>query len=92
MNTINLLAELCRHGVTMVINDKELRLRAPRGVITTDLRASVAERKHELLEAFGDGVFPDPMLPSVITYPASLGTSEEAYRRCYAAQRRTRAA
>jgi hypothetical protein len=87
MNIPDLLSELCRLGITIVIDSGQLKLRAPRGVITAELRNSVAEHKAQIIEAFGDGVFPDATLPDVIKIPVWCPNTLTAVRSCIDSQR-----
>ncbi len=55
MTLPDLLTELYKLGVLVVIEGSQLRLRAKRGVITEDLREMVAAHKAEMISALGDG-------------------------------------
>jgi len=92
MNIPDLLSELCRLGITIAIDGDELKLRAPRGVITPQLCNSVAEHKSELIAAFGDGIYPDETLPTVIKIPVWCPNTLTAVRSCVDSQRLPRAA
>jgi hypothetical protein len=87
MSILDLLAELCHLGVTMVIDGEQLRLRAPRGVITDELRASVTIHKREIVEAYGDGVIPDETLPALLRIPMWCPNSLSAVKSCLDSQR-----
>jgi hypothetical protein len=82
MTLPDLLAELCRLGVKIVISGDELKLRAQRGVITDGLRQAVAAHRREIVEAFSDGTYPDETLPDVIKIPAWLPNTEAAIKSC----------
>lgn len=49
MTAIALLAELRLRGVDLTVEGGHLRYRAPKGVLTPDLRTAMAEHKVELL-------------------------------------------
>jgi amino acid adenylation domain-containing protein len=48
MTTIELLSELHSLGVTLWIEDDQLRYKAPKGALTSDLRARLIERKADI--------------------------------------------
>ena len=50
-----LLTELRRRGVELAVDDDQLRYRAPRGILTAELRTVLIARKVELLAALRDG-------------------------------------
>ena len=50
MTAEGLLAELSTQGVQLVAQGSQLRIDAPKGVLTPELRQRLAERKDELLE------------------------------------------
>ncbi|MBI3864645.1 MAG: hypothetical protein HY290_22435 [Planctomycetia bacterium] len=51
MSADSLIEELRRAGVTLTVAGDELRFRAPAGVMTAELKATLAARKTELIEA-----------------------------------------
>jgi hypothetical protein len=87
MTLPNLLAELYRLGVKIVINGEELKLRAPRGVVTDELRQAVAAHKQVIVEGFGEGTYPDETLPDVIKIPAWCPNTVTAIKSCIDSQR-----
>ncbi|MDM9582037.1 hypothetical protein [Nostoc sp. GT001] len=49
MNLNALLAELSDRGVKLLVDGEQLRIQAPKGVITPDLRNALANNKVELI-------------------------------------------
>ena len=92
MTALGLLGELYRLGVTLAVEGGRLRVRAPRGVITEDMRQRLAEHKPEIVEALGEGSFPDPTLPDELLVPSGVKNTNEAVRACINSQRRRPAA
>ncbi|MBI4582733.1 MAG: hypothetical protein HY717_01675 [Planctomycetes bacterium] len=58
MTTAVLLAELSRAGVRLAAAGERIRLDAPRGVLTPELRNLLAEHKTEILEALRRVAYP----------------------------------
>ena len=50
MTTSELVNELKRHGATLTVRSDRLCIDAPAGVVTPELRATLVDRKHEILE------------------------------------------
>lgn len=92
MTALDVLRVCSARGVRLVIGGDELRAQGKPGAVNEVLRAALAEHKAALIELLGDGVTPDETLPDVITYPASLPGTIEAFRACLEAQRIARAA
>jgi pyochelin synthetase len=60
MGTVQeLLADLSRRGVTLSADGAELRVRAPKDALTTELRSAMKERKDELLAALRERAIDD---------------------------------
>ncbi len=87
LEAFGLIAELYRVGVRLIISGDEVRVRAPRGVITEALRQRLVKYKGEVIEALGDGTFPDTTLPDEIYISAGVPNTDEAVRACIDAQR-----
>lgn len=49
MTAIHLLSELRRQGVIFSVDNNRLRLRAPKGVLTPELRGQLVDKKEEIL-------------------------------------------
>lgn len=56
MSGCELLTVLWEKGIGVTAADGRLRLEAPRGVLTSELRAKVAEHKGEMLALLGEPV------------------------------------
>ena len=54
MTTAALLAELRSRGVTLAVEGERVRVSAPRGTLTPELHAALAERKAQILELLRD--------------------------------------
>ena len=50
MTALEILDELRQRGVVLEVNGEALRYRAPKGVLTAELRHAVTENKKELLD------------------------------------------
>ncbi len=50
MTATELVDELRRHGATLTVRRDRLCIDAPVGVVTPSLKATLADRKHEILE------------------------------------------
>jgi hypothetical protein len=87
MTMTEALLGVTRRGVRLVITGDELRAQGKRGAVSDALRQALAEHKREIIEALGDGVFPDETLPDKIIIPASVPNTTEAIRACMDAQR-----
>lgn len=55
MNVSSLLADLARRGIHLRDEDEQLVLRAPKGALTPESRAALAEHKAEVLARLRDG-------------------------------------
>jgi DNA-directed RNA polymerase subunit RPC12/RpoP len=71
MSAVDLLAELRRRGVELVV-ERRLRCHAPEGTITPELRGLIVGRKEELIAV---------LLSEPITRGATCGTCGERYLR-----------
>ncbi len=76
-----------RRGVRLCINGDELRAQGRKGAVSDALRQGLAEHKREIIEALGDGIFPDDTLPDEVVIPVSVQNTVEAIRLCVDAQR-----
>ncbi|MCB0210183.1 MAG: amino acid adenylation domain-containing protein, partial [Anaerolineae bacterium] len=54
LNTVDFLSRLRRSGVQLTTDGQRLRLKAPDGVLTTDLKQEIAGRKAEIITFLGD--------------------------------------
>jgi len=73
--------------VRLVITGDELRSQGRKGAVNDALRNGLAEHKAAIIEAYGDGIWPDATLPDEIVIPASVPNTIEAIRACIDAQR-----
>jgi hypothetical protein len=87
MNMIDALTVAARRGVQLCINGDDLRARGPKGSVNDALKESLTEHKAAIIEALGDGVFPDVTLPDEIVIPAHVPNDVEALCACIDAQR-----
>ncbi len=87
MNVIDVLTVAARRGVQLCINGDDLRARGPKGSVSEALKEGLTEHKAAIIEALGDGLFPDETLPDEIIIPASDPNTIEAIRACIDAQR-----
>ena len=77
MTAAELLAELRHRGVRLEAIDDRLRYAAPKGALTPDLRAAMADRKAELLACLA-GASPAP----IRTVPAPVAAPEPPPHAC----------
>jgi hypothetical protein len=82
----------CQRGVRLVIRGGELRAQGKPGAVSEPLKRALTEHKHQIVEAFGDGIWPDETLPDVLVIPASTRNTENSIKACIDAQRRQQAA
>jgi hypothetical protein len=87
MTMTDALLVVTRRGVRLVITGDELRAQGKRGAVNDALRQGLAEHKSSIIEALGDGIFPDDTLPDEIVIPVSVPNTIEAIRSCVDAQR-----
>jgi hypothetical protein len=87
MTMTEALLVVTRRGVRLVITGDELRAQGKRGAVNDALRQGLAEHKREIIEALGDGIFPDDTLPDEIVIPVAVPNTIEAIRSCVDAQR-----
>ncbi len=87
MNMTDVLTVAARRGVSLTINGDDLRARGPKGSVNDALKEGLTEHKAAILEALGDGVFPDETLPDEIVIPAHVPNDVEALCACIDAQR-----
>jgi hypothetical protein len=79
---------VCHHrGVRLVISDGVMRAQGKPGAVNESLREGLAAHKDEIVEAYGDGVIPDPTLPAVLRIPAWCLNSLSAVKSCVDSQR-----
>lgn len=83
-----LFVGLYGRGVRLDLTPAGLRYRAPKGVLTSELRAALRDHKAGLV-AF---LTPDETLPDEIIIPASCPNDEEAIKACVDRQRKGRVA
>jgi len=84
---------VCRaRGVRLVIQGGQLRAQGKPGAVNEPLQRGLVAHKQQIVEAFGDGIWPDETLPDVIVIPASVPNTESAIMACIEAQRIGRAA
>ncbi len=74
-------------GVRLVITGDQLRAQGRKGAINDALRNGLAEHKAAIIEAYGDGIWPDETLPDEIVIPAHIPNEIQAIRSCIDAQR-----
>ena len=74
MTTSELVNELKRHGATLTVRSDRLCIDAPAGVVTPELRATLVDRKQEILELLRgrEQKDSDPRQPSQQDRGASL--------------------
>ncbi len=65
----------------------ELRAKGRKGAVNDALRNGLAEHKNALIEAYGDGIWPDETLPDEIVVPAQVPNEVQAIRVCIDSQR-----
>jgi hypothetical protein len=86
--TITDVLNVChQRSVRLVIQDGELRAQGKPGAVSDALREGLKTHKQDLIAALGEGSHPDPRLPDRVVYPATMPRDDQAYRRCYEAQR-----
>jgi len=91
--TINDVFNVCRaRGVRLVIQGGQLRAQGKPGAVNEPLKQALATHKAQIVEMFGDGIWPDETLPDVIIIPAATPNTERAIKLCIDAQRIGRAA
>ncbi len=74
-------------GVRLVITGDGLRAKGRKGAVNDALRNGLAEHKNALIEAYGDGIWPDETLPDEIVVPAQVPNEVQAIRVCIDSQR-----
>ncbi len=74
-------------GVRLVITGDQLRAQGRKGAINDALRNGLAEHKAAIIEAYGDGIWPDETLPDEIVIPAHVPNEVQAIRVCIDSQR-----
>jgi hypothetical protein len=78
--------------VRLRIQGGQLRAQGRLGAVNEPLQHGLAEHKAQIIEMFGDGIWPDETLPDEIIIPASVPNTERAIKTCVDAQRRPQAA
>jgi AmiR/NasT family two-component response regulator len=85
---------VCRaRGVRLVIQGGQLRAQGRPGAVNEPLKQGLVEHKAQIVDAFGDGIWPDETLPDetlpdVIVIPAATPNTESAIKAVIDAQRR----
>jgi hypothetical protein len=74
-------------GVRIAISGNELRAQGRKGAVNDALRHGLTEHRQAIIEAYGDGIWPDESLPDLIVIPASTPNTVEAIGACIAPQR-----
>jgi amino acid adenylation domain-containing protein len=69
MNLQDLLHELAQRGVRLETESGQLRIRAPKGALTEELRHALAAHKTELLRRLGAGGADEEALPRIAPVP-----------------------
>ena len=86
--TLEDVFNVCRaRGVHLVVTGKQMRARGRRGAVNDALKNALAVHKQTIVDAYGDGIWPDESLPDEIYIPASTPNTIEAIRACMNAQR-----
>jgi class 3 adenylate cyclase len=87
------VVKLCYlRGVRLVIDGQTMRAKGRRGAVNDALKQGLAEHRQTIIDAYGDGIFPDESLPDTIIIPASVPNDEDAIRACIDSQRKERRA
>jgi hypothetical protein len=71
----SLLDALSAAGVLLAVEDGRLRIDAPAGALTPELRAALAEHKAALLAHLASSAEPAPALPEILRVPLEPGSS-----------------
>ena len=91
--TFNDVFTVCQaRGVRLVIQGGQLRAQGRPGAVNEPLQRGLVEHKQAIIEAFGDGIWPDENLPDMIVIPAATTNTESAIKAVIDAQRRPQAA
>jgi hypothetical protein len=91
--TIHDVFNVCRaRGVRLCIQGAQLRAQGRPGAVSEPLQRALAEHKREIIESFGDGIWPDETLPNEIIIPAGTPNNERVIKLWIDAQRIKRAA
>jgi hypothetical protein len=86
--TIHDVFNVCRaRGVRLSISGNELRAQGRQGAVHEPLKNGLTEHRQAIIEAYGDGIWPDDTLPDVIVIPAWTPNTAAAIKRCIEAQR-----
>jgi hypothetical protein len=86
--TIHDVFNVCRaRSVHLSISGSELRARGPKGAVNDALRDGLTEHRQAIIEAYGDGIWPDDTLPDVIFIPASTLNTVTAIKSCIEGQK-----
>ena len=80
MNLSVLLDDLSNRGVRMWVEEDHLRLRAPQGVLTKELQATLSKHKPEILKLLRQGGGPERIEPRNITGTLPLSYMQERNR------------
>ena len=72
MNLEDLLGDLSSRGVKIWAEDGQLRVRAPQGAVTSELKAALTEHKPELLRLLGQQRISEQAAALRADFPASL--------------------
>jgi hypothetical protein len=80
--------EVCqRRGLRLNVARDTLRLHGDPNVVDDTLRVGLKAHKQTIIEAYGDGVIPDPTLPDVIRIPVWCPNTVTAIKSCVDEQR-----
>jgi len=91
--TFDEVFNVCRaRGVRLVIQGGQLRAQGKPGAVNEPLQRALAEHKQQIIESFGDGIWPDETLPDEIIIPAGTPNNERTIKAWIDAQRRPQAA
>jgi amino acid adenylation domain-containing protein len=82
MSIAEFISDLSKLDIRLSVNGQRLRVNAPKGVLTSTLRAQIAERKQELLQFLSDhersaALIPPPILRRTGGGPAPLSFAQE---------------
>jgi hypothetical protein len=75
----DLLAHLSRRGVTLTAAGDHLRVEAPTGAVTPAMRATLAERKGEIMAHLTGNAQPEPPPSEIVRIPLTLDCPPSAW-------------
>jgi hypothetical protein len=88
MTITDVLTVCAQRGVRLVVSHGQLRAQGKPGAVNDALREGLAWHKAQFVEAFGNGIYPDPTLPDAIKIPVWCPNTETAIRSCIDSQRK----